>query len=250
MAKKTVGRTNTGSKTSIRLNNSSHTHSKPSNVVIYGLIYAIVVIVFIWSQLLYGNLTMNPRKNLEADIPILVGIQILYCTFGHLEDNWKLSQPGKPKKLNDSSFRRNLLGSILSVILSFALSLYVYILLFLFGAPFSEGIVETLLCAVHISLLSVQPLIFVYKLDSNIWKDVVSIKMPLDGLNGAATGTWLGAWLGAVPIPLDWDRPWQRWPITIVIGAYCGAAVGTVVGCVAQRLRVIRASSSTVGNQS
>ncbi|KAF4519911.1 hypothetical protein B566_EDAN008287 [Ephemera danica] len=23
----------------------------------------------------------------------------------------------------------------------------------------------------------------------------------------------LGAWLGACFIPLDWDRPWQEWPI-------------------------------------
>jgi phosphatidylinositol glycan class F len=216
---------------------SSSLPPKPTNVLIYGFTYAIAVLSFIWSQLLYSDLTVNPRKNLEAGIPVLVVIQLLYCVFGHLEDNWKLSQPGRAKKLSEPSIRRNLLGAILSVVLSLALSLYVYILLFLFGAPLSEGVVETLLCAVHISLLSVQPLIFVYKLDSKIWKDVVSIKLPLDGLNGAATGTWLGAWLGAVPIPLDWDRPWQKWPITIVVGAYCGAVIGTMVGCIAQRLR-------------
>ncbi|CAF9912713.1 Glycosylphosphatidylinositol (GPI) anchor assembly protein [Imshaugia aleurites] len=25
-----------------------------------------------------------------------------------------------------------------------------------------------------------------------------------------------------VPIPLDWDREWQKWPVTIVTGAYLG----------------------------
>ena len=25
-----------------------------------------------------------------------------------------------------------------------------------------------------------------------------------------------------VPIPLDWDRDWQKWPVTIVTGAYLG----------------------------
>jgi phosphatidylinositol glycan class F len=40
----------------------------------------------------------------------------------------------------------------------------------------------------------------------------------------------LGAWIGAVPIPLDWDREWQKWPVTILTGAYVGWAVGKGVG--------------------
>ena len=28
----------------------------------------------------------------------------------------------------------------------------------------------------------------------------------------------------------DWDREWQRWPITIVVGAYVGYAVGKTAG--------------------
>ena len=34
-----------------------------------------------------------------------------------------------------------------------------------------------------------------------------------------------GTWFGAFPIPLDWDRPWQAWPITCVIGAVIGNAL-------------------------
>lgn len=36
--------------------------------------------------------------------------------------------------------------------------------------------------------------------------------------------------MGAVPIPLDWDRDWQKWPVTIVAGMYAGAVVGKAVG--------------------
>ena len=43
-------------------------------------------------------------------------------------------------------------------------------------------------------------------------------------------GLQVGAWLGAVPIPLDWDRDWQKWPVTIVIGSYLGWAVFRLVG--------------------
>ena len=38
-------------------------------------------------------------------------------------------------------------------------------------------------------------------------------------------GTVVGAWFGAFPIPLDWDRPWQAWPITCVVGAVAGNAL-------------------------
>lgn len=43
-------------------------------------------------------------------------------------------------------------------------------------------------------------------------------------------GACVGAWLGAIPIPLDWDREWQKWPVTIVAGLYIGAVVGKLAG--------------------
>ena len=43
-------------------------------------------------------------------------------------------------------------------------------------------------------------------------------------------GTMIGGWAGAVPIPLDWDRDWQAWPITVVVGAYGGWSIGREVG--------------------
>jgi phosphatidylinositol glycan class F len=43
-------------------------------------------------------------------------------------------------------------------------------------------------------------------------------------------GACVGAWLGAVPIPLDWDREWQKWPVTIVTGCYLGYVVGKTLG--------------------
>jgi phosphatidylinositol glycan class F len=43
-------------------------------------------------------------------------------------------------------------------------------------------------------------------------------------------GAFVGAWLGAVPIPLDWDREWQKWPVTIVTGIYLGYVLGKGIG--------------------
>ena len=45
---------------------------------------------------------------------------------------------------------------------------------------------------------------------------------------GKLVGTLVGAYVGCVPIPLDWDRPWQRWPVTVYMGACAGLFVGTI----------------------
>lgn len=52
---------------------------------------------------------------------------------------------------------------------------------------------------------------------------------PLDETFGALLGAVLGAWLGAVPIPLDWDREWQSWPVTVVVGLYAGSCLGSKI---------------------
>lgn len=49
------------------------------------------------------------------------------------------------------------------------------------------------------------------------------------GLHGQFYGSFVGAYVGAIPIPLDWDRDWQAWPVTVVIGTCLGAAVGAVL---------------------
>lgn len=58
-------------------------------------------------------------------------------------------------------------------------------------------------------------------------------------------GTLAGAYLGCVPIPLDWDRPWQRWPVTPYIGACIGLAIGTIVGVILSSARDIPSTAST-----
>ncbi|KAK9101735.1 hypothetical protein Sjap_018989 [Stephania japonica] len=39
----------------------------------------------------------------------------------------------------------------------------------------------------------------------------------------------IGAWIGAWPMPLDWERPWQEWPICVTYGATAGYLIGLVV---------------------
>ncbi|PYH89504.1 PIG-F-domain-containing protein [Aspergillus ellipticus CBS 707.79] len=103
-------------------------------------------------------------------------------------------------------------------------------LLILFGAPFTTHHLQTLLCAVHMAILSSVALVYVHGVDGAVWREVWGVRRPGDVVWGGALGTCVGAWLGAVPIPLDWDRPWQAYPITILTGAYIGWAVGMALG--------------------
>jgi hypothetical protein len=42
-------------------------------------------------------------------------------------------------------------------------------------------------------------------------------------------GACAGAWAGATPIPLDWNRTWQRWPVSVVRGLAFGHVLGIAV---------------------
>ncbi|KNC52357.1 uncharacterized protein AMSG_08330 [Thecamonas trahens ATCC 50062] len=49
---------------------------------------------------------------------------------------------------------------------------------------------------------------------------------------GMAWGAVVGAWLSAAALPLDWDRPWQAWPIPPAVGSVCGFVVGSALALV------------------
>lgn len=119
----------------------------------------------------------------------------------------------------------------LSLLLTLTLSApLLYIALVLFGAPLTTHQPHTLLLALHLALLSTPHLYYAHGLDTRQWRRIVSLQLPIDELCGMSMGACAGAWVGAVPIPLDWDREWQRWPVTVVVGCYAGAVVGKVLG--------------------
>lgn len=39
----------------------------------------------------------------------------------------------------------------------------------------------------------------------------------------------VGGWIGAIPIALDWDREWQKWPCTVVWGMVMGWVAGRLL---------------------
>jgi phosphatidylinositol glycan class F len=89
---------------------------------------------------------------------------------------------------------------------------------------------HTLLLSANIALLAFFPLFYAHGVNGDAWAAIATLGRPLDDSFGGLWGGVIGAWLGAVPIPLDWDCDWQRWPVTILCGLYGGYALGKLVG--------------------
>ena len=56
-----------------------------------------------------------------------------------------------------------------------------------------------------------------------------------------------GAWAGAAPIPLDWDTPWQAWPVSCCLAAMVGHICGNVWGAGTVWPRVAQMSAGSGG---
>ncbi|OQD73116.1 hypothetical protein PENDEC_c017G03263 [Penicillium decumbens] len=211
----------------------------------------------------FQSLVADPVHELFRDLPWLALLQISYVmlclppagstqateTGSDGEEKKKAAsrspsspamtlRPGKPGyrrkqqtgKHGWAGVGAKLMPAFLSLTLTFLLATPILaVLLVLFGAPLTTHNLETVLCAAHMALLSATALVYVHGVDGYVWKEVWGIARPVDAVWGSALGTGLGAWFGAIPVPLDWDRPWQAFPITILTGAYIGYALGSLV---------------------
>ncbi|KAL2650945.1 hypothetical protein R1flu_019073 [Riccia fluitans] len=97
----------------------------------------------------------------------------------------------------------------------------------IFGAPVSyESAVRTLHWGALVSTLTVVPVAAVAGGSWPMWHQLFAATKPNGPLelalclpaHGAAIGSWVGAW----PMPLDWERPWQEWPVCCTYGAVGG----------------------------
>ncbi|PFX30720.1 phosphatidylinositol-glycan biosynthesis class F protein-like [Stylophora pistillata] len=108
-----------------------------------------------------------------------------------------------------------------------------HVIAILFGASVTEQTEETFCWALLMSHLVILPACSLLgahlELFSRIFFSSWSDGTPESYFQCSIIFTLLGAWLGAFPIPLDWDRPWQVWPIPCVIGALIGYIVGLAI---------------------
>lgn len=115
-------------------------------------------------------------------------------------------------------------------------SLLISFILVAFGAPLLHDFHLTYFCALTLSVFTVYPLASTLAFNTEQWQRFLTLKSfnVIGSMQLRSWGPIIGAWFGAFPIPLDWDRPWQAWPITIVIGAFLGYAFAAIVGEILQ----------------
>lgn len=122
-------------------------------------------------------------------------------------------------------------GNKISILLCAFFTLYLFTVLL--GAPALSNFQETTMFVIYLVVFSTVPLclyfnaegalnilvsIVVYTGDS--FDHIFKLKMRI---------ILFGAWMGAVAIPLDWNRPWQQWPISCCVGGFVGFAVSNCI---------------------
>ncbi|KAG8443637.1 hypothetical protein GDO86_008981 [Hymenochirus boettgeri] len=136
------------------------------------------------------------------------------------------------------SSRRNTLANKVNRLLKscvyFCIScLLFHLIIVLYGAPLIECVAETFLFSVLLSSFTTSRCLCVLGPNFHAWIRVFSKDGAMSvwdhSLQVTTICSVVGAWLGAFPIPLDWDRPWQVWPVSCSLGATIGYVAGLLV---------------------
>ncbi|EXJ69609.1 uncharacterized protein A1O5_07645 [Cladophialophora psammophila CBS 110553] len=134
----------------------------------------------------------------------------------------------------EGSWNARIMPALFSLILTLTLPpLPLALIALVLGAPLypTSLLPLTFLLSVHVSLLGFLPLFYTHGVSSLAWRDVAAAWLPFDtaGVWGGTVGSFIGGWVGAIPMALDWDREWQKWPCTVIWGVVIGWTVGRVI---------------------
>ncbi|ETW05996.1 hypothetical protein H310_03615 [Aphanomyces invadans] len=110
---------------------------------------------------------------------------------------------------------------------------FFHVVIVFFGAPVFQMCWKTFLLAALVSILAVPQATMQFHSAYNgvtPWIDLLLNARYRDQTDvqmaWTCIGTLLGAYIGTIFIPLDWDRPWQQWPLPCVYGAVYGHVAG------------------------
>lgn len=181
--------------------------------------------LFIVGLFLYG-LPKDPRGILRKNLVTYIVVQLSY---GYLVT---IACSNKKKKDRQEDNRALLIAA--SMAISLLLSLPVFIALVLFGAPLIEYLEETYLLGLYLSLLAIYPLLIQFKCNYETLVHFFGNENALRVVSQnhvamSSVGYAVGTWIGVIPLPLDWDRDWQRWPITLLTGGMVGSFLGSLI---------------------
>lgn len=113
-----------------------------------------------------------------------------------------------------------------SMLLLGIITLAYFAVAILFGAEFLSKNEETFMLSLMLMVLTALPACLHlgpnYALAAILGDEKYSVNPLSPVLQHVVRVTLLGAWFGAFVIPLDWDRPWQAWPVPCCVGGLMG----------------------------
>ncbi|RSH86998.1 hypothetical protein EHS25_003486 [Saitozyma podzolica] len=182
-------------------------------------------------------LTANPLRTMAWHV---VGLAVCVTWWGQHLRTWRAGSKTRDDSPASRQKRRRALADRL--LETAATTLFGTVILvpviFAFGAPLDSHFGHTVFLALHLSLLLVWPVIHALGIPSAESAILDRFRLsrlfcqfgaetPLErALVYPAVGTLIGAWIGAAPLPLDWDRPWQSYPLTVTVSSLLGYIVG------------------------
>ncbi|KAJ9600146.1 hypothetical protein L9F63_009556 [Diploptera punctata] len=151
---------------------------------------------------------------------------------------------GSTRKSNTKSKIKEVIKCFM--IMTMMVAIY-FMVIVLFGAEIFSKHEETLMLSVLMCVLTVFPICL--NLGAN---SVLSLLFGPKPVNDTLWSSLLknvqitvfGVWLGAFVIPLDWDRPWQEWPIPCSSGALFGYTAANIYTLVSMVPKLIKKESS------
>ena len=133
--------------------------------------------------------------------------------------------------------RSNRISFKLALLLVIGIWLSSHLICVLMGAPFIENLLETTTWAFLVSALISIPTIFFIGTDVDGWLRELLCGQYSSNIGHRfvylqTAGVVIGSWASSVTIPLDWDRPWQKWPIPLLAGAVFGYCIALIFNLV------------------
>ena len=113
-----------------------------------------------------------------------------------------------------------------------------------FGAVIFENITETLVLSFYVSVVTVLPCTLSFRLNYRYFISKLLLfelySMEELDLVIQVYSVSICIWLSAFPILLDWDRPWQRWPIPCLVGTWIGYSLSKIISLILHSIDISR----------
>nr|CAB3264861.1 phosphatidylinositol-glycan biosynthesis class F protein [Phallusia mammillata] len=149
---------------------------------------------------------------------------------------WSCCKPAQMDEIQFFTCTKPSPSASTGVMICFACYAIMHIACVLFGAPLFQQMEGTSAWAfLTTTLITVPNLVLLGSRPNSLYQVVVCGKFENTTeryLYFQSVGVLLGSWAAAVVIPLDWDRPWQVWPIPCVVGALLGYMVSILTSCI------------------